>query len=287
MSRAPLAYLAGAVLLLGACWPATRWAVQHGAGSAWFALGRAALSAVSACAVLGVMGRLRWPGRADMPALLALGGLQLAAFFALSHAAVEHVGAGRVAVLSNAVLVPAVPLSVLVLHERVSPNRWLAAGVAFAGVVVLAGPWTADWHGPGVAWGGVLLAAAATCWALAIVAMRRWPPAVPVGSLLPWSFALAAALLLPWALLHPRGAWTAGSGWALVLIGLFAAPWGTWCVLQAQRLLPVAVSSTGFLLAPVLGLLLGVAWLGEALTVDLVLGAALVLGGALLAVRRA
>jgi len=86
-------------------------AVLDGAGPSWFGLGRAGLSGVMAPVMVAVMGRLRLPGRADLPTLLALGVLQLAAFFALSHISVAWVGAGRTALLAKAVLVSAVPLS--------------------------------------------------------------------------------------------------------------------------------------------------------------------------------
>ena len=110
-ARRGLLQLCTAVILLGSAWPLTRMAVLDGAGPSWFALGRAGLSGVMAPVMVAVMGRLRLPGRADLPTLLALGVLQLAAFFALSHISVAWVGAGRTALLANAVLVSAVPLS--------------------------------------------------------------------------------------------------------------------------------------------------------------------------------
>ena len=114
-ARRGLLQLCTAVILLGSAWPLTRMAVLDGAGPSWFALGRAGLSGVMApvmvAVMVAVMGRLRLPGRADLPTLLALGVLQLAAFFALSHISVAWVGAGRTALLANAVLVSAVPLS--------------------------------------------------------------------------------------------------------------------------------------------------------------------------------
>ncbi len=109
----------GAIVLFGAAWPVTKVAVEHGAGPAWFALGRAGFSGVVAAVVVSAAGRLRLPGRADMPALLAVGFLQLAGFFALGHLALALVPAGRAAVLSNATGVWIVPLSLL-LGERVS-----------------------------------------------------------------------------------------------------------------------------------------------------------------------
>ncbi len=284
MNRAGLLQLGASVLLLGVAWPLTRYAVLQGAGPAWFAFGRAALSGCSALLVLGAIGRLRVPGRRDVPALLALGLLQLAAFFGLAHAAVAFVPAGRTAILANAALIPLVPLSVLVLKERISARRWAASGLGLLGVLVLIGPWSIDWSLRPVLLGHGLLLGAATCWAAAIVIVRRFPPVMSMLALLPWSFGLASLALLPSALGHAAGRWDGGSLMALLGIGLLAGPVGTWCVMQAQQALPVVVCSIGFLLTPALGVILSAVWLHEALTWDILLGAALILGGAMVAV---
>ena len=281
-SRAYL-QLGAAVVLLGGAWPLTRWAVLDGAGSAWFALGRAGFSGLVGLVFVAATGRLRWPGRRDMPALLALGVLQLAAFFALSHAAVAWVGAGRTAVLANAVLVPAVPLSVLVLGEHVSPSRWVACGLGLIGILVLCGPWAIDWSAPHVLAGHALLLGAATAWAAAIMIIRRWPPSLSMLALLPWAFAIASVLLLPGALSHPVGTWTTGSLGALAAVGLVAGPIGSWCVMQAQQTLPVAIASIGFLLTPALGVVLSAVLLHEVVGWDMIAGAGFILGGAAVA----
>lgn len=261
----------------------TKIAFAHGASPAWFALGRAALSGLGAAAALAVLGRLRAPGRQDLPALLAVGLLQLAGFFALSHAGLALVPAGRTGVLSNTTPVWVVPLSLLVLREEVPPRRWFAAGSGLLGVAVLAGPWTIDWGAPGVLAGHALLLGAALSWALAMVAVRRWPPRLSMLELLPWAFALACTVLLPLALAHAPGRWDGVAWGALALIGLVAGPLGTWCVMQATVSLPTVVTSIGFLGTPVLGLVFSALWLGEAITPDLLAGAALILGGVVVA----
>ena len=270
--------LAGAIVLFGAAWPVTKLAVQHGAGPAWFALGRAALSCLGAAALVAVSGRGRAPGHADLLPLFAVGILQLAGFFALGHLAIALVPAGRTAVLSNATGIWIVPLSVL-LGEVVPPRQWLAALLGLLGVLVIVGPWGTDWAQPGLVLGNALLLGAALSWALAMVAIRRWPPRMALFEMLPWAFLVASVALLPLALSRPVGHWDAAGWAALLFIGLVAGPGGTWCVLQATRQLPMVVASTGFLGAPALGLLLASVWLGEAMTPDLLLGAALILGG--------
>lgn len=277
---AALLQLLGAVVLLGSSWPVTRFALLEGAAPFWFAVGRAGLSFLVTLLVLWMFGRLRWPGRADLPTLLALGLLQLAGFFAFAHSAVAWVPAGRTAILSNATLIWTVPLSLLVLGEAISPRRWTAAALALVGIVVLSGPWAIDWSAPNLLAGHGMLLAAAGCWAATMVIVRRWPPVLSMLELLPWAFGIATVVLLPFMLRQAPGVWT-GSAWmALAAIGLVAAPIGTWCTMQAQSALPVVVASIGFLTAPAIGVLLAAVWLREPLTPDVVAGALLILGGA-------
>src|SRR3954453_21975779 len=117
-----LVQLAGAVVLLGASWPITRVALLHGAGPAWFALGRAGFSAIIAFLAQALLGRLRVPARRDLPVMLAIGLLQLAGFFAFAHAAVAWVPAGRTAVLANCTIIFTGPFSLLVLREPIPPG---------------------------------------------------------------------------------------------------------------------------------------------------------------------
>jgi drug/metabolite transporter (DMT)-like permease len=283
--RDGLVMMAVSVVLLSSAWPITKLALQSGGTPSWFALGRAGVSGVTAFLVLGALRRLRWPGRADVPALLAVGGLQIAGFFALAHAALAYVPAGRTAMLSNVTTIWLAPLSVLVLREAVPRARWLAAGLGLSGVVVLIGPWAIDWSDPRVLTGNLFLIAAAGSWSVAIVVVRRCRPALSMLELLPWCFLLASLLLAPLALRDPAGPgiWGTASLEALAYIGLIAGPIGTWCVMQAVQVLPVMVASVGFLATPAAGLVLSTVLLGEPVTADLMLGSALILGGVALA----
>ncbi len=268
-------------MLLSSAWPVTKQAITLGAAPLWFAAGRAGLSAMAAFVVIGLLGRLRWPQRADLPALFAVGGLQLGAFFAFAHTAVAMVPAGRTVILSNVTTIWIVPLSMLVLHEAIPARRWAAAGLGLAGVLVLVSPWAIDWSAPGVLLGHGFLLGAALAFALTIIVVRRSRPSLSMLQLLPWCFGLATVLLTALALLHGGGIgrWPAEGIAALLYIGLLAGPIGTWCVMQVSATLPAMVASVGFLATPAAGLLLSTLWLGETLTLDLLMGSALILVG--------
>src|SRR5271166_6546434 len=92
---AGLLQLAMSVVFLGSAWPITKVAISGGASPLWFAVGRAATSCLAAMTTLCLLRRLRLPRRVDLPALLSVGLLQLAGFFAFTHAAIAWLPAGR------------------------------------------------------------------------------------------------------------------------------------------------------------------------------------------------
>ena len=281
-SRAGLLYLAVAAILLGTAWPLTRYALLHGAAGSWFALGRAGFSALVSTLLLVAIGRFRLPVRRDLPTLLAIGLLQIAGFFAFAHAALTWVPAGRTALLSNATIIFTVPLSLL-LGERIPARRWIATVLGLAGVAVLAGPWSIDWQAPHLLLGHAELLMAALSWAAAMLVVRRYPPRSSMLSLLPWSVGLATFVLLPVAMAHPPGAWPPRAIMPLLLVGMVIAPVGTWCIMQAQSMLPLVVASIGFMAGPVFGVVLASLFLDEKLGLDILLGTGLILSAAVVA----
>lgn len=278
--------LIASVCLLSSAWPLTKLALDAGSTPMWFAEGRAVLSALTATALLLLRGRLRLPGRADMAAIFAIGGLQLGGYFALAHEAVAWVPAGRTAILANTTTIWIVPLSLVVLKESISGRRWLAAGLGLAGVAVMTNPWTIDWSALPVLIGHAFLLAAALAWSMAMIVTRLARPRLTMFELLPWCFLLASVILAPLVWLRaPHGTigFRPASLWALGYIGLFAAPIGTWCIMEATAKLPTLVSSIGFLTTPAISLLLSNLLLGEPLTTDLLGGSALIMSGVLVA----
>jgi O-acetylserine/cysteine efflux transporter len=282
MPTAGLVQLAVSVILLSSAWPLTKIALSLGSTPLWFAEGRTVLSGLTVAAVLALRGTLRLPHRADLPALLAVGVFQLGGYFALAHEAVAWVPAGRTAILANTTTMWVVPLSLVFLREHIPPRRWMAAALGLAGVVILMSPWAIDWTSHNVLVGHGFLLGAALSWSVAIIVTRAVRPHLSMFELLPWCFAVGAVMLAPLLIWHaPDGTLGSrpGSWAALAYIGLLAGPFGTWCVVQATATLPTVVSSVGFLMTPAVSLILANLFLAEAFTTDLLLGAALIIGG--------
>jgi drug/metabolite transporter (DMT)-like permease len=277
-----LLQLLASVLLLSSAWPLTKIALAAGSTPLWFAEGRAVLSGLMASFLLLVVGRFRLPARPDLPAMFAIGGLQLGTYFALAHEAVAWVPAGRTAILANTTTIWVVPLSLIFLRERIPAGRWVAAGLGLAGVAVLINPLAINWASRGVLIGHIFLLGAALSWSIAIIVTRAAKLRLTMFALLPWCFLVGSGVLAPMVWWHaPHGTFgeSPASWWALAYIGLVAGPLGTWCVMEATAKLPALVSSVGFLTTPVVSLILANLLLHEKFTADLLAGSALIMAG--------
>jgi O-acetylserine/cysteine efflux transporter len=277
-----LIQLLASVVLLSSAWPLTKIALAAGSTPLWFAEGRAVLSGLTACILLAVMGGLRRPTRPDLPAIFAIGGLQLGTYFALAHEAVAWVPAGRTAILANTTTIWVVPLSLIFLREHIPARRWLAAGLGLIGVAVLINPLAIDWSSRDIIVGHIFLLGAGLSWSIAIIVTRAARPSLSMFALLPWCFLIGSLVLAPMIWWHaPHGTLgdSPASWWALAYIGLVAGPLGTWCVMEATAKLPTLVSSVGFLTTPAVSLILANIFLHEPFTPDLLAGSALIMAG--------
>src|ERR1700723_3455082 len=197
LPKGSLVLLFASVVLLSSAWPLTKIALALGTTPLWLAEGRAVLSCMTVALIVAARGRLRVPRCADLPALVAIGALQLAAYFAFAHVAVAWVPAGRTAILANTTTLWIVALSLVFLHESIPPRRWVAAVIGLAGVVVLMNPGAIDWTSAPILIGHAFLLLASLCWSVAIIVLRAARPSQSVFELLPWCFGLASLLLLP------------------------------------------------------------------------------------------
>ncbi|UYN95103.1 MAG: DMT family transporter [Enhydrobacter sp.] len=273
--------LAAAVVLFGLAFPVLKLGLTAST-PVWLAAGRASLSALTAFALLAALRRLRWPQRDDWPIVLSVGTFQLTLYFALANMGLQHVPAGRSGVLSYTAMLWMVPLS-LVVGERVGWRGVLGVALGTAGIVALIDPARFDWTDRAVIEGHVWLLLAGFSWAIAILHARRhrWR-STPLDTL-PWQMSVASALL--WGLafvVEPNGHLDAGNAnlWiALLYIGSFAGPIGTWAAVSVARALPPITGSLGMLATPLVGIAASAVLLGEPVTTALAIGTALVLAG--------
>jgi drug/metabolite transporter (DMT)-like permease len=175
-----------------------------------------------------------------------------------------------------------VPLSLL-LGERVSWRGLAGALLGLLGIVVLIDPLRFDWSNRAIVAGHVWLLLAGLSWALAVLHARRHRWRMAPLDVLPWQMSVATILLWILALaIEPAGYldFKHANLWiALLYIGVFAGPAGTWAAVSVARALPPVVASLGMLGTPLLAILSSVILVNEPVTWPLALGALLMIAG--------
>lgn len=239
---------------------------------------RVAIASCFLLPMLAVRGELR-ALRMHWRPLLVLGGMNSALPLCLFAYAELTLTAGFASVLNAAAPLFAAIAAFAWHGERLSPLRMLGLAIGFAGVVVLVG----DSSAIGDARGGLAVAAVLSATALYGIASsytKRFLAGVPPLAVATGSQLAAAAMLAPLAFpLWPARTPT-GSVWLCVL-GLGIACTGIAYILFYRLVAnvgPVRTSSVSFLI-PLFGVLWGMVFLGERLSVDIAVGCSVILLG--------
>ena len=276
--------LALVVFIWGANWPTMKMGLHH-ITPLWFAAARFWMGSLCLFAVLAFRGRLAWPSRRDLPVLLSVGLTQMALFQPTVNFGLNHVAAGRAAVLVYTTPLWVVPGAMLFLGEKIGALKWVGVALGCLGVAVLFNPFGLDWTNRDVAIGSLLLMFAAMIWGIAVLHIRAHKWHLSPLQLTPWQLLLAAMLVTPVAAMFEGNAkpdWSPPLIYALVYNGPIATAFAFWAATSISRALPAVTSSLSFLAVPAMGILLSLPSLGEVPDLSLLGGFGLILAGVLL-----
>ena len=278
----------GELVLLAALWGASFLFMRLGAHEfgpivlAAVRVGLASAMLVPLLASRGQLGELRahWRG------LLLVGALNSAMPFALFSFAALSITAGLSSIVNATTPLWTAIVAFVWLRQGLTPLRVLGLVVGFAGVAFLAWDKASFKAGADHAgfWAVLACAAATLCYGVAANATKRFlagvsPLAVATGS----QFSAALLLALPAAVLWPAAA-PSGVAWgsALALAALCTALAYILYFRLMSRVGPTNAVSVTFLI-PLFAILWGAIFLGEAVTLQMVMGGAVVLVGIALA----
>jgi drug/metabolite transporter (DMT)-like permease len=248
----------------------------------WLMAVRSAIATGALFAIAGARGRLAPPPRADLPVVLSITLLHMIGFGVFAAWGLQTVPTGRSVVLAYTTPLWVVPGAALFLGESLTARRLIGVVVGMLGLLVLFNPLAFDWTSREALLGNGAIVLAALLWATSILHIRahRWT-STPFD-LVPWEMLLAAIILLPLARVMDGPLATSWDVRFTVLM-LYAAIPGTavayWATAAASRALPAVTTSLGLLATPLVSTVVATLWLGEPLTLSLVIAIALILGG--------
>ncbi|TFH86019.1 DMT family transporter [Billgrantia azerbaijanica] len=220
----------------------------------------------------------------EWPKLAILGLLGMAMWQGLAYVAAETTTATNMGILAAMVPLLTVLLSALILREAPSLGGTLGGLLALIGVTVLLG------RGDPlsllelqVALGDALMVAAATCYALYGVMLKRWPLGLPPWVVLYAQVCFAVLFLLPPYLMGPMTPVDGHNVWLILYAGIPASIITTFLWMRAIRQIGASQASIFINLMPLFSALIAMAFLGERVSLFHFVGGTLVLAGVLMA----
>ncbi len=269
------------VFCFGTLWTAAKISIDH-IPPLWFTAGRYAIGAIFIAIVLASQGRLKLPDRADIPIILSVGGIMLGLYSSIFQNALAFIEAGRATILGYTTAIFVTPVAVLFLGERLPRLKLAGLGAAIAGFLILFSPAELDWTDRHVLIGNGLLVLCVILWSAVILHLRVHRQVSDTLSLVPWYLLVSGfvAMISAFIFEGPPVFEVSETGWALFLYtGIVCSGIGNWGVTTAIMNLPATTSTVGLLGVPVLATTISVVFLGEILTLPLVAGLCLIVGG--------
>ena len=196
--------------------------------------------------------------------VVVLGAPNILGWHGLSIIGVAHLPAGRAAILGFTMPVWAVLLSVLFYRERFTARLAVAVGAVLAGITLLL--WSELGYLAGSPAGIAWMQAAAFCWALGTIWMRRAHLTLPAEALVVWMMVLSAVAIQALALLlEPAQRWQFSAPvWASLVWSVlinYGAAQVIWFALA--RALPSSTSAMSIMAVPMVGVLSSPLIVGE------------------------
>ena len=174
---------------------------------------------------------------------------------------------GRAAILAYTMPAWAIPLSVLLLGERLTARKLLGLALGMAGMALLV--WDEFQSIQGAPRGALLVLGAAVAWAIGTNLQKKYPVHAPVAALTAWMMLIGGVPIYIGALLLEDFSKLADVGLPSALGTaynvLLSFAWAHWAWFKLATSVSVSVFSLSMLVIPVVGVFSGMLFLGERL----------------------
>ena len=174
---------------------------------------------------------------------------------------------GRAAILAYTMPAWAIPLSVLLLGERLTARKLLGLALGMAGMALLV--WDEFQSIQGAPRGALLVLGAAVAWAIGTNLQKKYPVRAPVAALTAWMMLIGGVPIYIGALLLEDFSKLADVGLPSALGTaynvLLSFAWAHWAWFKLATSVSVSVFSLSMLVIPVVGVFSGMLFLGERL----------------------
>lgn len=237
----------------------------------WYTAFRLIIGTVTMMALVILVKKFTLPKIKDVPLILIIGLLQISVYILLANLGLAYLPPGRSSLLAYTTPLWVMPAAVIFFGEEAGWLRWLGFCLGIGGLIILMSPWELNWHDANVLFGSAMLLLASLSWAISMLCTRYMHWTKSPLELIPWQLLVGTIPILIFAWLkEPQIAvqWNNTLLLSLLYTGVLVTGISYWSGIIINKELPTMVVSLGFLMVPVVTLLLSAIFMHE--TINLV-----------------
>jgi drug/metabolite transporter (DMT)-like permease len=256
------------IISMGLAWPINKIGLNY-TSALWYTALRLIYATFAMFIVATLARRFSIPQKHDWPLILAIGLLQISLYILLTNIGLRYLPAGRSSLLAYTTPLWVMPLSILFFNERASISKWLGFLFGISGLILLIAPWQLNWQDKHIIIGIACLLLASFSWAISMFCARYMKWGKTPLELMPWQLLIGAIPILLLAIIKEPTMVIINSWqlWAsLVYTGIIVTGFAYWFGVIINKELPTLVVSIGFLLVPVLSMIISAYFLHEVIT---------------------
>jgi drug/metabolite transporter (DMT)-like permease len=225
------------------------------------------------------------PARGEFGRIVLTGLLQIFVTTSSTNWALTHIDANRTILIAYSMPIWALFFGFCLSRDLVNLQSIISVALGFGGLALFCAPWSMDWTNYDALAGSAAALLGAVAWALGAVLYRRFTWTSSLAQQIVLQVLASAVVALLCAFAFETRPIVLDTHYALIVLynALVPTILAFWFWAKILTLIPASTAGQFVLLSPIVGILLGSLVLNEAITPMLVVSAALILGGALLA----
>jgi drug/metabolite transporter (DMT)-like permease len=225
------------------------------------------------------------PARGEFGRIVLVGLLQISLITSSTNWALTHIDANRTILIAYSMPIWALFFGFFLSRDLVNLQSIISVALGFGGLALFCAPWSMDWSSYDALAGSAAALLGAVGWALGAVLYRRFTWTSALAQQIVLQILASAVVALICAFAFETRPIVLDTHYALIVLynALVPTILAFWFWAKILTLIPASTAGQFVLLSPIVGIVLGSLVLNEAITPMLVVSAALILGGALLA----
>jgi drug/metabolite transporter (DMT)-like permease len=269
------------ILTWGLAWPINKIGLDY-MTPLWYTAFRLIVGTLTMLAVVLTINKFTLPHRKDIPLLLIIGLLQIGLYVFLTNLGLAYIPAGRASLLAYTTPLWVMPIAISFFGEKPGLLKWSGFLFGIAGLFILLSPWELDWSDKNIIFGTAMLLLASLSWAISMLCARYMQWNKSPLELIPWQLLLGTIpiLVLAWAT-EPSMTfeWNSTLVLSLIYTGVLATGLSYWSGVIINKELPTLAVSLGFLIIPILSLLISASFMQETINLATASAIGLILMG--------